>query len=323
MIRVAVLGGSGYIGSHIVAEAQALGVAITTIAPPRVEGLAPGPVPAAAKKWRLHHGEGFTRLCRALEPFDVVINAAGAASPRSSDLDSLFSANAVLAAVAAQAAAAGGVRRFIHVSTAAVQGRLEPLDESCRFLPLSPYATTKSQGEEYLLDPDQHLEPGIPPEVTVYRPTSVHGVGHEATRTFARLVARVPAVPLAGAGDWPVPVALVGNVAAGIMFAATVPEPRAIVLQPWEGITARLLVELFGVRRVVPLPPALPNFALSRLASVAAGRPQIEARLRWFEILLRGQAVQADALVGAGYRTPVGLEGWRALVREVNGGGGG
>lgn len=320
MVRMAVLGGTGYLGSHVVTYALASGVDSSAVAMPRVEDLVPGSVPLAAASWERENADAFRTLCHALEPFDIVVNAAGAARPGSADSRSLFSANAVLPLIAARAAGIAGVRRFIHISTAAVQGRLDPLDESERHIPLTPYGRTKSQGESALLrsqETDRDAGP-MPPEVTIYRPTSVHGQGHGATVALARMVARLPVVPLGGNGSQILPVTLVENVAAGVVFAAGMPTAERIILQPSEDVTARQLVGLFGARRVMAVPSVISGPALDRVARISAPRPALEARIRWLEILLRGQAVDANVLADAGFSAPLGLDAWRALAYDMS-----
>ena len=315
-MTIAVLGASGFLGASIVAHGRATGVPIACLRAPRISTAAQGPR-ASATSWRRSHGDAFDGLCRALEPFDVVVNAAGLARPGAADHASLFAANAVLPAVVAQAANSAGVRRLVHVSTAAVQGRLDPLDESPRRVPLSPYAVSKAEGERALLDQTSESTPvDAPPEVVVYRPASVHGMGRAVTRDLARLARSLPVVAVAGTGDRPVPVALVENVAAGLVFAARMPHPGPIVLQPWEGLTTRRLLELFGARRIVSLPEGMARMAVGTAARLAARSPGLTGRLRRGELVLQGQGVRAEVLEAAGFRPPFGHDRWEELVRD-------
>lgn len=308
-MTVAVLGGTGFIGSSIVARCRSIGVPFACLSTPRIS-VTRGAVSDAAASWRRQNGDAFDGLCRALAPFDVVINAAGLATPGAAANATLFGANAVLPSVVAQAARCAGVRRLVHVSSAAVQGRLDPLDETSRVFPLSPYAAAKAEGERAV------LEGAVdgPAEVVVYRPTSVHGAGRTVTRHLARIVPSLPLVPVAG-DDRPSPVALVDNVAAGIVFAASIPIPRPIVLQPWEGITTRRLLELFGARKVVGLPPAAVGAVVALAARSVAGSPGLTGRVRRVELVVRGQGVQAEALAAAGFHPPAGWNRWEELAR--------
>lgn len=315
-MTIAVLGTSGFLGASIVAHSRATGVPVACIRAPRIATASAGPR-ASATSWRLSHGHDFEGLCRALEPFAVVVNAAGLARPGRADHSSLFAANAVMPAVVAQAARVVGVRRLVHVSTAAVQGRLDPLDESSRRFPLSPYAVSKAEGERALLDETSESAPvDAPHEVVVYRPTSVHGRGRAVTRDLVRLARSLPVVAVAGPGDRPVPVALVENVAAGVVFAASMPEPAAIVLQPWEGLTTRRLLELCGARRILSLPEGMVGMALAAAARATTRSPAFTARVRRAELVLRGQGVRAEALDTAGFCPPFGHDRWEHLVQE-------
>ncbi len=284
--KVAVVGASGSIGSQVVGCARSAGIDVAPVYMPRVAPLhdPARAVGEATACWQRANGGAFDDLCRALAPFDVVINAAGDPRSGSRDVAHLWAANAVLPAVVAQAAQRAGVRRLVHVSTAAVQGRRDPLDESAAMDPLSPYASSKAEGERYLLAA-RAGRGEVTPELVVYRPASVQAIGHPATHAFARVVSRLPFVPVAGSGDRPVPVALLANVVAGILWAATTVEAAptipAIVLQPDEAMTVLRLVEIFGARRMLPLPPKGTNVTLAQLGRLdrRLGLPHLPAAL--------------------------------------------
>jgi nucleoside-diphosphate-sugar epimerase len=321
---IGLLGATGFIGSHVRAYGEATGTGIAAVAMPRVQevpdqidataedGRAVDAIAAAARRWRRANEAAFDNLCRELAPFEVVINAVGD-SRAGATTPNLLAANAVLPAVVALAAQRAGLRRLLHISTAAVQGRLDPLDETALHWPLSPYAQSKAYGERVLFDADP-AGGQICPELVVYRPTSVQAVGHHATATFARVVAKLPVVPVAGPGDRPVPVVQLDNVAAGILFAATMAEPAPIVLQVDELMTVRRLVELFGARRTVTVPAAASGVFLDQVAKVTRRSASLTSRLRWFELLLRGQATHAKVLASAGFSVPAGDDGWVALA---------
>ncbi|MDQ1394566.1 MAG: hypothetical protein QOF30_3543 [Acidimicrobiaceae bacterium] len=316
--RLAVLGATGFIGSHVAAYGQTVGISVTPVSMPRVHPFSAmtAPIADAADRWRRSNRSTFDDLCLALAPFDVVINAAGDPRAGSSDTQNLLAANAVLPAILARAAHAAGVRRLVHVSTAAVQGRLDPLDETAAHFPLSPYASSKAHGELLLLNADP-ARGEVPAEMVLYRPTSVQAIRHQATRDFARLMRRLPAVPLEGTGERPVPVAQLENVAAGILFAATMDEPAPLVLQPDEAMTVRHLVELFGARHIVAIPPRAANATLDQLGRVTRHSAYLTSRFRWLELLLRGQGTSAKVLPTAGFTVPVGHDGWVALAQAT------
>ncbi len=317
-MRIGVVGASGYIGSNVVLLGVRSGVDVSPVEKVRVSptvGGMRGDAREAARRWRRANDEAFRRQVSALGGFDVVVNAVGTADSRAANSEELLAANAVQPAVLAHAARLAGVRRLVHVSTAAVQGRRDPLDETAGHQPLSPYGRSKAAGERALL---AAAEEGIeaPTEVVVYRPTSVYGDGRPATRSLARLASRLPVLPVAGGPDRPVPVALADNVMLGILFAATSQEALGIVLQPWEGITARGLLELFGTRRTITVPSKVVDVGLAPLAATAGAVPRLVSRLRWLELVLRGQGVRSEKLLAAGFTPPRGLDAWRALVEH-------
>lgn len=313
LIRLATLGVSGFLGSNVVAWAEALGLKCGHISYPDVPPIKGGNIQEGVRSWQRQHSDQFDQLCRDLAPFDVVVNAAGSATPNGADLAGLMAANAVMPAIVAQASGLAGVRRLVHVSTAAVQGRHEPLDESAQWFPLSPYARSKALLEQYLLS--SH-DDEMPAEIVIYRPTSVHGGGRPTTRALVRMASMFPFLLLAGKGDQQVPVALVQNVAAGIIFAATEPNIPAIVLQPWEGVTARSLLEFFSDRPIVSVPRCIVGPGLDILGRSLSGFPGATSRIRRLELVLEGQAVKAEHLVAAGFRPPVASDGWESLAAE-------
>jgi nucleoside-diphosphate-sugar epimerase len=196
-----------------------------------------------------------------------------------------------------------------------VQGRLDPLDESPRTLPLSPYARSKALAETVLLQPhppSQH--PSL--QVVVYRPTSVMDATHGPTTALTKLLSRLPYVPVSGEGNRPVPVGLRDNVACAALFCATSDQIGPIVLHPDEGITVQRLLNLFGARRLVSLPPRLSGAALRWAGLLCSRTPRITARLRWLELVMHGQAVAAREFSERGFMLPFGFDAWERLASD-------
>lgn len=263
--------------------------------------------------WLSSQSEMADRLEAELREVQVLVNAAGMAEPESEDLQSLFNANAVLAGVAAQLASRAGVRRLIHISSAAVQGRRDPLDESELLEPLTPYGRSKAAGEELLLR--QSVE--VPPELVIYRPTSVQGPTRGLTRKLVAF-SSLPMVPVAGGGRARVPVCLSQNVAAAVVHLIAAERAPAIVLQPYEGMTTKSLLDALGSRpRYLPIPGFLGKAAVEAGYLVGRRSSRIGALTRRLDLLVTGQRQQAEALAGLGYVAPVGPEGYRALGEQV------
>ena len=148
--RWKVIGASGFVGSAIVARLNAEGISVDPIEAPR---LATRSLDVDSIIDEAEQLEGIIdSLAEAFAVAQVVVNAAGLAAPNMQDLPPLMGANALLPAVIAIAAQRTGVRRVIHLSSAAVQGPRPVLDASEETAPFSAYSFSKTLGEEALLD---------------------------------------------------------------------------------------------------------------------------------------------------------------------------
>jgi len=233
-----VIGASGFVGSSIVARLNAEGISVDPIEAPRLATRALDVDSIIDEADQL---EGIIdSLAEAFAGAQVVVNAAGLAAPNMQDLPPLVGANALLPAVIAIAAQRTGVRRVIHLSSAAVQGPRLVLDDSEETNPFSAYSFSKALGEEALLDlQDYFLEehPDCAPELCILRATSVQGRGRRTTELFAKM-ASSPFASVAGAGTGKSPVSSVHALAEFVVMLGTFPgELPTIVLQPWEGAT--------------------------------------------------------------------------------------
>jgi len=226
----------------------------------------------------------------------------GAAEPGSANLPHLLAANAVLPALLLATATEAGVRRFVHVSSAAVQGRRDPLDETEETEPFSAYSRSKSAGERAVLHP---AAASPPVQAVVYRPTSVQVPGRAMTAQLLRL-ASLPLAPTMGRGGAPLPLAHVDNVgfvAAALAVHPTAPPP--IVLHPNEGVTTADVYALLGGRtRTVPLPRPLVRAAIGVARAGGRRSAGLDAMVRRVELLLVGQACDARALCDLGITLP-------------------
>lgn len=304
--------GRGFIAAAVAETAQQHGHTVRMVTGLTVEGAYRplAPVASAVDRWLADHPEPRREATERLRGVDALVNAAGRAAPASGDVAGLFDANAVLPGVVARLAADAEVPRLVHVSTAAVQGRRDPLDESPAVAPFSPYSRSKAAGERVLRDLVAR-----PPEVTIYRPTSVQGSGRRITQRLLRLTPTGRLVML-GHGDAPIPVCLIDNVAAGIVHVASGNACPSIVLQPWEGMTTRLLLESIGLRPTfVPVPA--PVIRAASRAAIGSNLPWLIAPARRGEMVVLGQRQRASALAQCGFSPPVGVEGYRRLQPSV------
>lgn len=310
MTRWIVVGASGFVGSAVVADLRESGATVTPLAAPRLTA-EPGLDAAGLAAAALRHPavEQLAADLRAASPGAadpgaadgvriVVVNAAGAATPDAPASRELTGANVLLPAVLAVACAAAGVDRLVHLSSAAVQGRREILDESPEAEPFSPYSAAKAAGEQALAVVESR-----PPSVVTLRATSVHGPGRPTTEKLARFASSA-AASVAGRGELPTTVCHVRDLAALVRFvgeAQTVPE---IVLQPWTGITTGgVLRSLSGGREPRHVPVALARLAVAAGHAVARLRPGLAGTVRRVEVLWLGQRQVRGWATEAGFRS--------------------
>ena len=276
-----ILGATGFVGSAVVQAAQAAGIDIVALPAPR---LTTDATTAASIASEAAAHPGLAALTAALTGASVVINAAGLAAPRSADTAALRGANALLPAFLAQACAAAGVERLVHLSSAAVQGQRDHLDETLNVSPFSAYSRSKALGEQAL----QVSPPG--PSVVVVRATSVQGLHRPTTTALARLAAS-PLASVAAPGTAATPVTSVESLADFVVAVGSYPGAvPAVVLQPSEGMTVRSVLEAAGGTPIV-LPRQLcrvilrAGYALSSLAG-----ERLHGSLRRVELMWFGQA---------------------------------
>jgi UDP-glucose 4-epimerase len=298
-----VLGASGFVGAAVVDALEQRGVVVTRVKAPRLSSGArdPGRLRAALQH-PLVVGE-IEALKDDLSGCSVVINAAGLATATAGGHDVLVGGDALLPGVVARATPRRA--RLVHVSSAAVQGRREVLDESLETEPFSPYSAAKAWGEILVRE-----RVG---ETVCFRPTSVHGRDRRVTRTLVRAL-RSPGASVAGVGDRPTPQVLVANVADAIALVATTPEePPPVVLQPWEGLTTAGLVRLLGGREPWHVPEGLARATVASAYRVGRRSGAAVGLARRLELMWFGQR-QVPGWLATRWSPPCGQEAWKELV---------
>jgi nucleoside-diphosphate-sugar epimerase len=309
-----VLGGSGFVGASVLRALHAAGIDARAVPAPRLTTTARTPdalLEAAADT-------DDAGLRAALAGADVVVNAAGLATPSAPDGEELGGANALLPAVVARAAAAAGAARLVHLSSAAVQGRTPALDETDTVRPFSAYSRSKALGEQALaLAADR--DPAL--SVVIVRATSVQGPNRPTTAALVRL-ARSPLASVASPGTARSPItsvdALAGLVLAVGGHTGTVPR---IVLQPWEGLTVRTVLEAAGGRPRV-LPAALCRAMVAggyAVSSLVRGR--LDGQVRRVELMWFGQDQVPGWAVEQGLVPPAGVRAVLARAQDPAPGG--
>lgn len=303
-----VFGATGFVGAAVAAALEEAGHSVTAMPAPRL-----APLSEAGARSFVQGSALVQELAGLMSGFDAVVNAAGNPDASERDERALIAVNGVLPGLlAAASAAAVGPPRFVHVSSAVVQGRAERLDDSATTERFSAYARSKILGERLTIE-------FAPDNAVIYRPPSVHAPDRRVTRMISRL-ANTPLATVAAPGDAPSPQALLPNVASAIAFLATSPAaPPAIVAHPSEGLTTTSVMEVLGGRR----PRTIPRWAARAVGAslTSAGRlaPPLAANARRVELMWFGQGQAASWLTEAGWQPPAGLDEWRSLGLTVRG----
>jgi nucleoside-diphosphate-sugar epimerase len=304
---VALLGSTGFVGRAVATELARRGIEVRALSAPRLSwplGMRHG-LPALAPGVRQDIVDD---LAAALAGVPVVVNAAGQPDGTAPTSPSLYGANALLPTLVDRAARLAGVGRFVHLSSAAVQGRA-PLDETPRVAPFSPYTGSKALGERLLL-----AEPAA--DRVVFRPTWVHAAGRPQTRALAGLAAS-PAACVAGDGTAPTPQVLVSDVASAVaaLVRAAGPVPP-IVLQPPSGMTTGRLLRLLGGREPRRIPDRLARAAVRGVYAYGGLGRHAGAHARRVEMLLFGRRQEPGWLAGQGAVAPLRPQAWQRLAQS-------
>ncbi|QHE84241.1 complex I NDUFA9 subunit family protein [Hydrogenophaga sp. BPS33] len=175
MKSVVVLGGTGFIGRHVCEKLQREGWAITVPTRRAINAARVQHLPRVTVIETDVHDSG--HLLDVLTDHDAVVNLVAILHGSEDDFERV---HVELPLSIAEACAAAGVRRVVHVSAlgASPDGP-------------SRYQRSKARGEEVLR--------GAGLDLTILRPSVVFGAGDRFLNLFARLQETFPIVPLAGA----------------------------------------------------------------------------------------------------------------------------
>ncbi|HEY9278548.1 MAG TPA: complex I NDUFA9 subunit family protein [Eoetvoesiella sp.] len=248
-MRVLVIGGTGFIGRHLVARLVAAGHAVYVPTRLYQRGRDLLVFPSAHLLEANIHDD--TALEQLLAESDAVINLVGILhSRRGQPYGADFAhVHVELPRRIAAACRKVGVKRLLHVSAlgASASGP-------------SQYQRSKAAGEAALI---QEFQSYAGAAYTIFRPSVVFGPEDNFMNMFARLARWLPVVPLAGAKARLQPI-YVGDVADVIAGALNNPQTYGRIY-PLAGLTVYTLGELVSLaarwsghpRRVLPLPMAI------------------------------------------------------------------
>jgi nucleoside-diphosphate-sugar epimerase len=299
---VALVGASGFVGSQVRAALERRGVEVRCIKAPRFATQTREMVGLAAEVETLRGLPDVRVLAEAMGGCAAVVNAAGVPAA-TGDGDTLFGANALLPGLLA--AIAPDDARFVHISSAAVQGRSRVLDESEEMAAFSPYSSSKALGELAVLTRR--------PNAVCYRPTSVHGAGRDVTRSLVRVL-RSPLASVAGTGDMPTPQVRVENVGdAAALLAVTAEAPPRVVMHPSEGMTTGELVRVLGHREPLRIPLWIARLVVALAFLLGRALPPGAGIARRLEMLWFGQG-QGRSWLDERWTPVRGIDSWKELA---------
>lgn len=280
----AIVGASGFVGSALIARLREAGADVRAVKGPRLS-LAPhvsSPqeiVALAADQSEL------SEMTAQLEGVDVVVNAAGLATPGAPPTSDLYGANALLPAVIMHASDAAKVSRVIHLSSAAVQGHRAVLDDTIDVSPFSPYSRSKALGERAFLSVARDAST----DAVIIRATSVQGRERPTTESLRR-VARSALASVAGDGTQPTVVSTIDGLTDFVVRVGRATTPVGpIMLQPWEGMSTAEVLRAAGGKEPTHLPVwfCVASLTIAKLAGRVV--PEIAGIGRRVELMWLGQ----------------------------------
>ncbi|HXY42222.1 MAG TPA: NAD-dependent epimerase/dehydratase family protein [Vicinamibacteria bacterium] len=184
-MRVALTGASGYTGGRLLEALRGRGDEVSVLVRP--QSLTPS---LRERATRVVPGElGDADAARRLVEGNEAVLHVAAVYRTAGHPDSYYREKNVLGTRALlEAAAAGGVSRFVHTSTVGVHGDVKdpPADEQAEVAPGDIYQQTKAEAEALALE--YHRSRGVP--VTVVRPGAIYGPGETRLLKLFRAIAR-------------------------------------------------------------------------------------------------------------------------------------
>lgn len=306
-MRVAVTGGTGFVGGHLLEALRRRDWPVAALARSAAGRRAVEALGCRAVAGDL---EDATALAALVEGAQVVFHCAGLVEALS---DAAFHrVNAEGTGRVARAAAAAGVERLVHVSSLAVTGpavRGRPLDERATPRPLTAYGRSKLAGEEAVRRSGARF--------TIVRPPVVYGPGDRQLLPVFRLARRGVVLAL---GDPTQELSLVygPDLAEALLAVATSAACEArtyhavhpeIVTQRLMGASIARAMGRRGLRVTVPGGVLRAAAAVAGLLARARGRPVLLSDDRAAEFLAPAWIASPEALArDAGWTAATALE---------------
>jgi uncharacterized protein YbjT (DUF2867 family)/membrane protease YdiL (CAAX protease family) len=240
---IAIAGGTGFIGRHVVARLLAAGHAVVVLARGKAEPIAG----VEMRRCDLSRGVSPELLagCRTL------INLVGIKRPTANF--GFEAAHVELPRALADAAEAAGIERMIHVSVAGADRA-------------GPYLESKRRGEQLLLERQGSLA------ITIVRPSVVYGRGDDMLRNLADAIRAAPVFPAPRGGRAVLAPIAVEDVAEGLLRCIERPVVgRSYDLVGPEQLSLRALIERVAASPSVAkrcLVIAAPGFVQRPIAGV-------------------------------------------------------
>ncbi|MGC2863975.1 NAD-dependent epimerase/dehydratase family protein [Corynebacterium glutamicum] len=281
-----VIGASGFIGKAVCEGLEKEGFEVVKLKAPRLSLIsADRNVKNISESARSYSEKEL--LARKLAKCDVVVNAAGLATPDGAEKDILFGANSLLPAVLLESARIANVGRFIHLSSAAVQGNRKTIDESISYSPFSDYSLSKALGEAALFNTISEFD--SPTELVVIRATSVQGRGRQTTKNLKR-ISRSLFSSVSAPGNQPT---VVSSLPGLVSFVRTVgletSNLNPVQLQPWEKVSVSQVLEAAGGRKPLVIPRRLCQTVIGLAHLVTSLIPKFNGPVRRLELMWFGQ----------------------------------
>jgi NADH dehydrogenase len=261
-LSVCVLGGTGFVGGHLVTRLIAAGHRVKVLTRNRELHRDLLVLPELRLVNADVHDAG--QLPAQFDSVDVVINLVGILNERGHGGAGFRAAHAELAGKVAQACRSAAVARLLHMSSLRADARSAP----------SHYLRSKGEGEEIV-----RRECGSAIDYTIFRPSVIFGPGDSFINRFAHLLHVLPLVlPLARASARFAPV-YVGDVVeavvrclhggAGSRMSLELCGPEIFTLRDIVSFTARTL----GLRRSIVALPDVVGRAQALIFDLVPGKP--------------------------------------------------